>query len=79
LKRFRVDPELERRQIESLREVRASRSPQAHCAALSGLEQAARGSDNLMPHILNCCRALVTLGEISDCLRTVFGEYREAF
>ncbi len=41
------------------------------------LEQAARGSENLMPHILGCAEAHATVGEISDRLRTVFGEYQE--
>jgi len=46
-------------------------------ASLSALEQAARLSDNLMPHILACSEASATVGEISDRLRTVFGEYHE--
>ena len=79
LKPFRIDPELELRQIERVRELRASRSAHEVCAARSRLEGAARGTENLMPHILECCRALVTVGEISDSLRKVFGEYREAF
>ena len=45
---------------------------------LKALEQAARGADNLMPQILAACEALATVGEISDRLRNVFGEYREA-
>ena len=78
-KTFQLDPELERRQVERLRQVRASRSPNEVCAALARLETAARNPENLMPHILGCCRALVTVGEISDVLRNVFGEYRETF
>ncbi len=76
---FRVDPELERRQVERVREVRASRSSDSVCRALSKLEEAARGTANLMPHILESCRALATVGEISDRLRKIFGEYRESF
>jgi methylmalonyl-CoA mutase N-terminal domain/subunit len=79
LKPFRIDPELEARQVERLREVRASRSANDCCAALARLEKAARGTENLMPHILECCRVLATVGEISDTLRKVFGEYKEAF
>ena len=45
--------------------------------ASSALEQAARGSDNLMPRILAACEAYATVGEISDRLRRVFGEYRD--
>jgi methylmalonyl-CoA mutase, N-terminal domain len=76
---FRVDPQLEAKQVERLREVRASRSAENVKAELAGLEAAARGTANLMPHILACCRSLVTVGEVSDTLRKVFGEYRESF
>jgi methylmalonyl-CoA mutase, N-terminal domain len=78
-KTFRVDPDLESRQVERTRQVRASRSADTACAALSGLERAARSTENVMPYILECCRALATVGEISDSLRKVFGEYRESF
>ncbi|HEV8146329.1 MAG TPA: methylmalonyl-CoA mutase family protein [Bryobacteraceae bacterium] len=74
---FRIDPELERQQVERLREVRASRSAAEVERRLSELETAARGSDNLMPRILEACRAYATVGEISDRLRRVFGEHRE--
>ncbi len=76
---FRIDPQLELRQIERLRELRASRSAENTKLALAGLAATARGTANLMPHILECCRSLVTVGEISDTLREVFGEYRESF
>ncbi|MFL6351906.1 MAG: methylmalonyl-CoA mutase [Bryobacteraceae bacterium] len=78
-KPFRVDPELEHGQIERLRELRASRSAEQTNSALTRLENAARGTENLMPCILECCRALATVGEISETLRRVFGEYRESF
>ncbi len=74
---FRLDPDLEQQQIARLRELRASRSASAAQARLSALEQAARSSDNLMPRILACSEAYATVGEISDRLRAVFGEYRE--
>ncbi len=79
LKPFRIHPELEQQQVERLRQVRASRSQSAVCEKLEGLEAAARSTGNLMPHILESCRAMATVGEISDTLRRVFGEYREAF
>jgi methylmalonyl-CoA mutase N-terminal domain/subunit len=79
LKPFRIDPQLEAQQVERLRAVRASRSQAEHTANLAALKEAACGADNLMPHILNCCQCLATVGEISDTLRTVFGEYRETF
>ena len=74
---FRINAELERGQCERLREVRASRSASTVAAKLAGLEQAARGTENLMPHIVGAAEALGTVGEISDCLRKVFGEYHE--
>ena len=74
---FRIDPELERSQVERVRQVRASRSKDAVEAKLAALEQAARDGTNLMPPILEAADAYATVGEISDCLRAVFGEYRE--
>ena len=75
---FRLDPALEQAQIDRLREVRASRSPAEVAQRLDRLEQAARGGDNLLPLILDAAEAYATVGEISDRLRVVFGEYREA-
>jgi methylmalonyl-CoA mutase N-terminal domain/subunit len=46
--------------------------------SLRALEQAARGGENLMPRILEAVGARATVGEISDVLRGVFGEYRES-
>ncbi|HTS49265.1 MAG TPA: methylmalonyl-CoA mutase family protein [Bryobacteraceae bacterium] len=74
---FRLDPDLEKQQIARLREVRASRSASELEARLSALQQAAGSADNLMPHILACSEASATVGEISDRLRAVFGEYQE--
>jgi methylmalonyl-CoA mutase N-terminal domain/subunit len=76
---FRLNPELERQQVERLRAVRAGRSNGDVQHSLRELEAAARGSANLLPKILTACRALATVGEISDTLRRVFGEYRETF
>jgi len=74
---FRFDPELERSQVEKLRQVRASRSQSAVDEKLSALESAAAGDGNLMPYIVEAASAYATVGEISDRLRRVFGEYRE--
>jgi methylmalonyl-CoA mutase N-terminal domain/subunit len=74
---FRLDPVLEAQQILRLRELRASRDGHAVEARLGALEAAARSSDNLMPHMLACAEAYGTVGEISDRLRAVFGEYKE--
>jgi methylmalonyl-CoA mutase N-terminal domain/subunit len=74
---FRLDPAVERAQIERLRQVRASRSAGAVTESLTALEQAARGDTNLMPAIVAAAGAHATLGEISDRLRAVFGEHRD--
>ena len=50
----------------------------AAAEARRALSQAAQGSDNLLPRILDCVKALVTVGEISDTLREIFGEHRPA-
>jgi methylmalonyl-CoA mutase N-terminal domain/subunit len=75
---FRIDPELERQQVERLRELRASRAAAIVEQRLVDLEAAASGADNLMPRILGACRELATVGEISDRLRRVFGEHRDS-
>ena len=62
----------------SLSHLRASRNGAALGSALDKLRQAAAGQDNLVPHILEAVEAMATVGEISDALRSVFGEYREA-
>ena len=74
---FRLDPALEREQVERLRALRASRDAGRVAARLEALECAARGDDNLMPLIVDAAEAYATVGEISDRLRKVFGEYRE--
>jgi methylmalonyl-CoA mutase N-terminal domain/subunit len=74
---FRLDPALERTQVERLREMRAGRSTGTVQRALEDLEAAAREGRNLMPPILSAASVHATVGEISDRLRAVFGEYRE--
>ncbi len=75
---FKIDPAIEQRQVERVRELRASRDASACAARLDKLEMAARSTENLMPRILASCAAKATVGEISDRLRKVFGEYKEA-
>jgi methylmalonyl-CoA mutase, N-terminal domain len=71
-----VDPEVGKKQVERLDAVKKRRDADAVGRVLSRLEKAARGTDNLMPPILEAVRLYATLGEISDTLRRVFGEYR---
>jgi len=75
---FELEPAIERQQVERVREVRRSRDQAACQATLAAVESAARGRDNLLPHIITAVEARATVGEISDTLRRVFGEYREA-
>ncbi len=74
----RIDPDLERKQVERLRALRAKRNAQTWQAAIRAVEDTARGGDNLMPRILAAVEANATVGEISDAMRRVYGEYKEA-
>ena len=74
---FQVDPELERQQVARVRALRAARDGHVHRAALERVAAAARGTTNLVPPVLDAVDARATLGEISDTLRDVFGEYQE--
>ena len=74
----KIDAALEPKQIERVRALRARRDPGPWKAALQGVEDAARGGDNVMPKIVAAVEACATVGEISDSMRRVFGEYREA-
>lgn len=73
-----IDERVEREQISRLQALRARRDAAAVEAALARLEAAAAGSENLLPHILASVEAYATVGEISNRLRKVWGEYREA-
>jgi methylmalonyl-CoA mutase N-terminal domain/subunit len=61
---------------ERLAALRRARDASAASRALEGIDRAARGRDNLLPHILAAVRARVTLGEICDTLRRVFGVHQ---
>jgi methylmalonyl-CoA mutase N-terminal domain/subunit len=72
-----IDPAVEKRQIERVRELRASRDGQRWQRALEALRKAAAGKDNLMPPIIEAVKAYATVGEICSALKEVFGEYQE--
>jgi methylmalonyl-CoA mutase, N-terminal domain len=74
---LRVDPDVERGQREKLSGLKRIRDKKQVETALNNLRQVAQGNDNLMPAIIDAVRIKVTLGEISDELRKVFGEYKE--
>jgi methylmalonyl-CoA mutase N-terminal domain/subunit len=73
---LKLDATIGQRQAEKLRKLRASRDNAAVEAHLAKLETAARGTDNLVPLMVECVEARVTLGEISHRLRKVWGEYQ---
>ncbi len=74
----RIDAALERKQVERLRALRVKRDPGAWRDALTRVEDMARTGENLMPAIVNAVESYATVGEISDAMRKVFGEYKEA-
>lgn len=74
---LRIEPEIERGQVERLQRLRARRDSARTLRALEGVERTARGEWNLLPAILEAVEAYATVGEISDSLRRVFGEYEE--
>jgi methylmalonyl-CoA mutase N-terminal domain/subunit len=74
---LRVDPEVQRRQIERLKRVRAERDNRAVKRALERLEEAARRRENTMPYILEAVKAYASVGEIMEVLKKVHGAYRE--
>jgi methylmalonyl-CoA mutase N-terminal domain/subunit len=74
---LRIDEALEGRQVERVRALRQRRDQAKWEAGLRAVEDAARGDQNLMPHIIHAVESYCTVGEISDSLRRVFGEYQE--
>jgi methylmalonyl-CoA mutase N-terminal domain/subunit len=72
-----IDPDVERLQAARLKELRERRDNTSVATRLDALQEVARGTDNLMPAIIDCVRARATEGEIVEALRTVFGTYRE--
>jgi len=74
---LKMDPEMEGRQIERLRHVRAARDQAAARRALDALRRTTDAGGNTMPAIVAAVRARVTMGEICDVFRQVYGEYRE--
>jgi len=75
---LRIDPAIERTQVERLASLRARRDASRVKTTLQTVEQTARTDRNLLPAILDAVKAYATVGEISDTLRKVFGEYQES-
>jgi methylmalonyl-CoA mutase N-terminal domain/subunit len=74
---LKIDMKIQGDQIKFLSKVRAERNNGEASRKIAALENAASGEGNLMPFILDAVKAYCSLGEISDTLRKVFGEYKE--
>jgi len=74
---LRIKPEVEQYQKEKLARVKKERNNTKVKETLAVLKKAAQGTDNVVPPILEAVKVYATLGEISDTLREVFGEYKE--
>jgi methylmalonyl-CoA mutase, N-terminal domain len=75
---LRIDPEIERTQITRLNALRAKRDSARAKSALAELQRSAATTENLLPAVLAAVESYATIGEISDALRRVFGEYQES-
>ncbi len=75
---LRIDPQIEREQIQRLEALRGKRDTNKTQAAIAELERRSATNENLLPAILGAVEAYATVGEISDALRRAFGEYRES-
>ena len=76
---LRVDREGEKKQIDNLNNIRRTRDNREVAERLKALEQAARGSENTMPYLVEASKAYATLGEMMDVFRDVFGEYNPSW
>ena len=75
---LRIDPDNERAQVERVRALRQRRDSARAAGSVAEVERRARSGENLMPAIADAVEAFATVGEISDALRRVFGEYTES-
>lgn len=75
---LKINPEIEKNQIEFLKKVKANRDNEAVKEKLLNLKEAARSESNIMPAIIDAVRVYASIGEICNALREVFGEYRES-
>ncbi len=74
---LKIDDSIERNQVARVRAVREKRDSTKAETSLANLKSSAQSDENLLPKILECVENYVTVGEISHCLRSVWGEYRE--
>jgi methylmalonyl-CoA mutase N-terminal domain/subunit len=74
---LKIDPEVERRQVERTNRIRRERDKTKVREALDGLRKASEGTENVMPHVVSAVKAYASVGEICDVWRDVWGEWDE--
>ncbi|MFW9961573.1 MAG: methylmalonyl-CoA mutase [Candidatus Thorarchaeota archaeon] len=74
---LKIDPEVERKQIERLHKTKRERDNRKVQEALDGLRKASEGNENVMPHIVKCVKEYASVGEIFDIWRELWGEWEE--
>jgi methylmalonyl-CoA mutase N-terminal domain/subunit len=74
---LKIDPEVERKQVERLHKTKRDRDSKKVQEVLDGLRKASEGSENVMPHVVNCVREYASIGEIFDIWRELWGEWEE--
>ncbi|MFW9958532.1 MAG: methylmalonyl-CoA mutase [Candidatus Odinarchaeota archaeon] len=74
---LKIDPEVERKQIERLHKTKRDRDNRKVQNALDGLRKASEGTENVMPHIVKCVKEYASIGEIFDIWRELWGEWEE--
>ncbi|MDH4213388.1 MAG: methylmalonyl-CoA mutase family protein [Candidatus Thorarchaeota archaeon] len=74
---LKIDPEVERKQIERLHKTKRDRDNRKVQEALDGLRKASEGTENVMPHIVKCVKEYASIGEIFDIWRELWGEWEE--
>ncbi len=74
---LKIDPYVEKRQVERTRKIRKDRDKKKVQEALDGLRKASEGTDNVMPYVVSAVKAYATVGEIVDIWREIFGEWDE--
>jgi len=72
----KITPEIEKKQIQRIKNLKRKRDSRKLAGTLDNLKKACEGNENLIPYILNAVRCRATIGEISDCMRSVFGVFR---
>jgi methylmalonyl-CoA mutase N-terminal domain/subunit len=74
---LKIDPEVERKQIERLHKTKRDRDNKKVQEALDGLRKASEGTENVMPHVVKCVKEYASVGEIFDIWRELWGEWEE--